>query len=191
MGRLGLGRQRGKFSLQSVYNEQNEEIYQTVSGVLRNQLPVHQPGDFISQNASHSLRLTISTPLRITELGKVCHHLDFPLLLRNILRRASLLAEIHTPQKWPLDYSTILANTSRIETKSTQLRWWDWERYSNRQQRRMQMGGLVGELKLHGDLAAYWPLLKLGEYIHVGKNTTFGMGKMTIYDESEDTHTGP
>jgi len=180
MGRQGLGRQRGKFSLLSVHNEQDQEIYSAADGILKNQPWLRQPPDFVADFIPDVLSLTLSTPLRITEMGKLCQELSFSLLFRNLLRRASLLAEIHTPQKWLLDYSAILQQASCIRTLSSQLRWWDWERYSNRQQGRMQLGGLVGEIRLQGNFALFLPLLRLGEYLHIGKNTSFGMGKYLI-----------
>ena len=38
----------------------------------------------------------------------------------------------------------------------------------------MQMGGLIGEIELTGPaLAALWPGLWLGQWVHVGKGTAF------------------
>jgi CRISPR/Cas system endoribonuclease Cas6 (RAMP superfamily) len=44
----------------------------------------------------------------------------------------------------------------------------------------MRMKGFIGEVVYQGDLTKFYPLLKIGEYIHVGKNTTFGLGKYEI-----------
>jgi hypothetical protein len=52
------------------------------------------------------------------------------------------------------------------------LRWVDWERYSSRQDTKINLGGLlVGEATYEGDLAEFMPLIRLGELIHVGKGT--------------------
>lgn len=60
------------------------------------------------------------------------------------------------------------------------LRWWDWERYSHRQQGRMKLGGVMGTVMLDGPISRFLPYLQLGEYVHVGKNATFGLGKISI-----------
>ncbi len=188
MGRQGIGKQRGRFTLDAVYNERNECIYQTTTGILKNNLWVRQPLDFVDDTAPSGCTLEIHTPLRITEMGKLCRDVSFSLFWRNLLRRASLLASVHTPQTWELDYTAIISESEKISVTRRNLRWWDWERYSNRQQRRMQLGGMVGKMKLTGDLALFWPLLCFGQYIHVGKNTTFGMGNYTLQSLFSEEH---
>ena len=67
-----------------------------------------------------------------------------------------------------------------VETTETTLRWRDWTRYSSRQHRKMQLGGLVGSVTYAGDLAAFLPFVALGQLLHVGKNATFGLGKYRV-----------
>ncbi|MEW6665744.1 MAG: CRISPR system precrRNA processing endoribonuclease RAMP protein Cas6 [Thermodesulfobacteriota bacterium] len=56
----------------------------------------------------------------------------------------------------------------------------NWERYSNRQHTRLIMGGLIGSVTYEGDLGQYQPLLEVASRVHIGKQTTFGMGKMSF-----------
>ena len=44
----------------------------------------------------------------------------------------------------------------------------------------MKMGGFVGEATFKGDFEKCLPFIMLGEYIHVGKGTSFGLGKYEI-----------
>jgi CRISPR/Cas system endoribonuclease Cas6 (RAMP superfamily) len=63
------------------------------------------------------------------------------------------------------------------------LHWHDWTRYSSRQQQEMTLGGALGRWTLRGSadtLAALWPWLWLGQWLHVGKNATMGMGGYTL-----------
>ena len=65
-------------------------------------------------------------------------------------------------------------------TVEQELRWYDWERYSNRQEVRMRLGGFIGRVTYRGDLGEFLPYLLLGMYTHVGKGATFGLGGYRI-----------
>ncbi len=58
--------------------------------------------------------------------------------------------------------------------------WTTWARYSARQDRRMEWSGLVGTATYAGDLAPFWPYLVFGQWVHVGKGATFGLGAYRI-----------
>jgi CRISPR/Cas system endoribonuclease Cas6 (RAMP superfamily) len=48
----------------------------------------------------------------------------------------------------------------------------------------MQLGGLLGRLTLSGDrLSDLWPLLWLGQHTHLGKGTSFGLGRYRLLPE--------
>lgn len=53
-------------------------------------------------------------------------------------------------------------------------------RYSNQQNSKMKIGGLLGEMIVKGVDEESYRLLKLGELIGVGKQTVFGLGKIKI-----------
>jgi len=44
----------------------------------------------------------------------------------------------------------------------------------------MKMGGFMGEITYEGDLKEFWPYIKMGEYVHVGKGSGFGLGRYRI-----------
>jgi CRISPR/Cas system endoribonuclease Cas6 (RAMP superfamily) len=63
--------------------------------------------------------------------------------------------------------------------KANKLRWYDWERHSTLKGK-MKFGGLIGSITYEGKFDKFLLLLKLGKFIHIGKNTTFGLGKYKI-----------
>ena len=68
----------------------------------------------------------------------------------------------------------------RTERARTRQHEHDPERYSARQDVKMKMGGFVGEVQYVGEVREFFPLLKLGEKLHVGKATGFGLGRYEV-----------
>jgi CRISPR/Cas system endoribonuclease Cas6 (RAMP superfamily) len=67
-----------------------------------------------------------------------------------------------------------------VAVARSSLGWFDWERYSHRQDSSMLLGGMIGRVTYAGDLTEFVPLLKFAEKVHLGKATTFGLGKFEI-----------
>jgi CRISPR/Cas system endoribonuclease Cas6 (RAMP superfamily) len=44
----------------------------------------------------------------------------------------------------------------------------------------MKMGGFMGEIAYEGELREFWPYISLGEHVHVGKGSGFGLGRYRI-----------
>jgi CRISPR/Cas system endoribonuclease Cas6 (RAMP superfamily) len=66
-----------------------------------------------------------------------------------------------------------------IETSS--LHWRDEiKRFSSKRKEEMIFGGLIGNIEYKGDLQLFMPFLNIGEHIHIGEKTTFGLGKYEI-----------
>ncbi len=125
--------------------------------------------------------LRFLTPTRIKVKGRLAIRLSFPTLALRMLRRTLELAHFHVPGA-AIDWQTepFLERAEEVRIADSRLEWRDWQRYSNRQGRKMKLGGFVGELDLEGDLAPFDALLRTAEVIHLGKGTTFGLGKVEV-----------
>jgi hypothetical protein len=136
-----------------------------------------------SSNAevADSVRLRFLTPTRIRVEGDLQAAMRFELLARNLLRRVSMLMAVHGRAQLKLDYRGLIARASQARTRRFALNWCDWERYSNRQQTKMSLGGFIGEVEYSGEaIEEFLPLLVAGELLHVGAGTSFGLGKYEI-----------
>jgi hypothetical protein len=109
----------------------------------------------------------------------------FHILARALLRRVSSLAYFHHGVKLDLDYPALVERARQVRLVGDETRWVDWARYSNRQDRAMDLGGLLGRATYEGDLGEFRELLVVGSLVHVGKNTTFGLGRYRLYGGSE------
>jgi hypothetical protein len=121
-------------------------------------------------------RLRFGTPLRLQQDGKALGHaMTARDLLMGLARRYWLLAEFHQEARPEVDFGALGERAAAVEMEDGLL-WRDWRRYSSRQQQGMVLGGVVGEAALRGDLAPFAGLLAAGQWTHLGKNASFGLG---------------
>lgn len=127
--------------------------------------------------APDTVELECLTPLRLQHQGEPLRpeNIRAERLLVGLVKRAGLLVESHGGAAPAIDYAD-LARRARQVLEARRLSWRDWTRRSGTQNRHMKLGGVVGRWQLSGDLAPFWPFLYAGQWLHVGKNATFGLG---------------
>jgi len=185
-GSAGIGKGRGRFSVERVLAQVGPEWQEIYSGqshtLVRRRWETMAPelDDVMQSNAVRSLEINLLTPLRIKFGGALSNSFEFHIFLTNIVRRICLLHRYHCEGRPGFNYADLLADSRTVSTTIEDLRWMDWSRYSARQQTELKMGGLVGKIKIAGDLSPFVPYLKVGELVHVGKGTSMGMGMFTI-----------
>lgn len=187
LGRRGIGKGRGKYSLERVRQELKEKdrkkeiLYSDKDKVLKNNFNVLTIDDLSPFNINTlTLNLRFITPTRLKFDGRLSPKLEFHILLRNLLRRISLLSYFHCGYELALDFKGLIEKATKVKIQKDHLSWVDWERYSTRQDAKMKMGGFVGSISFYGDFDPFIPFLLLGEQIHVGKGTSLGLGKYEI-----------
>ncbi len=196
MARRGLGAERAPFELTEVamideggdrtpvYSGESQRIRVHKSATMKLSDLVRQRLNQLaatSEPCADKLRLKFLTPARIRVEGDLQVRMSFELLARNLLRRVSMLAAVHGSARLELDYRGLIERAGKVETRSSALRWFDWERYSNRQQTKMNLGGFMGEVEYFGKpIEEFLPLIAAGELLHVGAGTSFGMGRFQI-----------
>ena len=107
-------------------------------------------------------------------------------LLMAAVRRASLMGEFHGHGTPDWDFSELKRQAQSVRSEKN-LQWQDWTRRSARQQQTMQLGGAVGSWTLQGELTPFLPALHLCQWLHLGKETVFGLGGYTLEHKSEET----
>ena len=187
MGKQGMGKGRqsgmGRCDLEAVYNLNDEAA-----------IPVYPrsndhpwPPDPVKRRWSEFARQTdepvdkvgiqFLTPARIQHRGKLIDNIPFHILVARLLNRISDLDReycggvLNIPVRMLVDLAE-----KEVEIAENRTTWRDWERYSARQKSRMKFGGVIGEIIYRGNLGPFVPYLLLGEYVHVGKQATFGNG---------------
>lgn len=127
------------------------------------------------------LCLKFLTPTRLKVDNKLTMEFTFRVLVFKMLRRILELAYFHVPDARPdWNFHELLVKADEIKIAKNKLYWDDWQRYSNRQKSKLDMGGFFGEIVLEGDLEPFNDVLRMSEVVHVGKGTVFGLGKMRL-----------
>jgi hypothetical protein len=132
--------------------------------------------DWSGSDGRGRLTVELRTPLRVKSENRLQAELSFSLLVRTLLRRVSGLFGCYGPGEPDLDYRGLVARAGQVSGIATDLAWCDWQRYSGRQEKTMLMGGMVGAVCYRDVPADYLPLFELGRLLHLGKQTSFGLG---------------
>lgn len=177
---LGLGAFRYKFCLNKIIHchdqrviWQNENFYEN-HAFRKLVLPCWDLSDV------RGVKIEILTPLRIRRNGQLLERLDFVTLIRNIVRRMEMLTERYGGSVNKDEAIHIQQLAAEIQCNHENLKIADLNRYSNRLGRKMDFSGLVGKISFHGDLTPFVPWLYAAQIVHIGRNTTFGMGQIYV-----------
>jgi len=132
--------------------------------------------EFSLKNYSPIVKVNFITPLRIKSNDKFAtssNELDLITILSSINR---LYYDISSKQYEKLNIS------KDYKIISSHLRYKKILRQSNRQNKKMEFGGLMGDMIVSNIDKKSYELLKFGELVGVGKNRVFGLGNIKIED---------
>lgn len=185
MGEAGLGRGRCPFALEEVIAlglDLTEIMFTRDTNTVRSVNLSYSGSQLIAKASLQAtkIRIVFETPTRLVDGGSQAGVPEFHILFRQIMRRISAMAYFHHGQSLKADYAGLAGRSRKVTLVENKTQWQDFQRYSRRQGQRINMGGLVGEVTYEGNLSEFLPWLAIGEHIHVGKNTVFGLGKYRL-----------
>lgn len=194
MGRAGFGSRRTSAALVEVcgwIDGRRSRVYsvddRTLAGAEaftdRVTVPAGPALDPSPPAAASQVAIELLSPLRIRYEERLAATLEFHMLIRSLLRRLAHLSYFHCGgDPSAVAFREWIDQAQQVRTVSSSLIWSDWTRYSTRQQTAMEFGGLTGRAVFEGPLDRFLPLLRLGEIVHAGKGTSFGLGRYRIDD---------
>jgi CRISPR-associated endoribonuclease Cas6 len=123
------------------------------------------------KNYSSIVKISFFTPLRIKRSNNFARDdIGIIEILNSISRRWSDLRKISHERE--------MFNEPKVVSKN--LYYKELTRRSLKQNTKMNLGGIMGEMVLSGVDKRVYEILKIGEVIGVGKSTVFGLGKIKV-----------
>jgi len=185
MGKKGIGKRvdgmRGRFSLEDITCG-GSRIYSSSDRKLITDKEPERLDLTTSSRPTEDIRVAVRfmTPLRLKFENRLSADLPFHVLTRAMLRRVSSLFDAYDGKEPALDYKGMVKRAMDVRTVKNELQWFDWRRWSFRQDREMYLGGIIGSVVYQGCIGEYIPLMELCSRLHIGKQTTFGLGKFEM-----------
>ena len=153
-------------------------------------LGVHQPPRETKPEqqacAAHALTLHFLTPttLKVGSTlecdGAIVRRPAFHHILKRLRDRVNALATFYGTGPLDLDFKALGEAAEKVETVDDQTHWVERSRFSRRRDVSHDLSGFSGRVSFRGELGPFLALLRLGEYVHVGKNAVFGNGWFVI-----------
>lgn len=176
----GLGAQRYPFCLSQIINSQEQRVLWRkenyyAAGANDLKIPCYGLSDVTG------VVVRLCTPLRIRRNGHLLTSISFLTLIRNITNRIMSITERYGGRVNKEEAERLQMLAPNIKTTKEDLHLEQLERYSNRLKEKMDFSGLLGELEFEGDLTPFVPWLLAAQILHIGRNTTFGMGRIEVY----------
>jgi hypothetical protein len=192
LGKIGIGKGRGRYRLTEVKKISNKRERRQVEDktvFLSSDRSIREVSidriniqeNFVPSYSLESIVMNFITPVRIKYRRDLVVKPEFHVIMRSLLRRIALLYYFHCGNKKPIwNHKEIINHAEKVSIKDSDIMWVDWERYSSRQGDKMKLGGIVGRVEYYGDVNPFFQILKAGEILHIGKGTSFGLGKYEI-----------
>jgi hypothetical protein len=154
--------------------------------------------------------LKLLTPTHSVHNGGIDHDLSFTSVMETLLRRIKLLQHFHCLDRAGSEFSEVplstqesdeqngdeltseethrlLSISDQVETIEKSIQWAGSRRKCGHNSVPMTLSGFTGEMKhrfpSQEALASLIPYLRLGEFIHIGKHTSFGYGRVSFEDK--------
>ena len=191
VNRIGRGRQAVELrridSLDAFSND-SRSVYTAAENLVRGSAKTISIEDCKWQGlqpVTSQLTIQFLTQTRLKHEGRFARTPEFQILFRRLLGRLSSLSRFHCGAPLEVDFRELIDAAASIRLTHDDTKWTRWQRYSSRQDRRMEWEGIVGRAMYEGDFAPFWKYLRFGQFVHAGHGATFGLGKYRIR-ESEN-----
>jgi hypothetical protein len=174
-----LGKDQMRFELDRVEQETPDKSFIVMNdeGIAR---PEVAPWTFHVPERYDKLFIQFASPFRSQKEGKLVREFVPEVFFEQVRRRFTQLQMLYSGEQEVPELPELPdMNTVRVHHSN----WKDIPRYSSTHRRKMMLGGVIASFHMErsDELDAWLPYLFFGEKYHVGKATTFGLGKYSLW----------
>ena len=182
-GRKGLGTKRKTFQVVSCSELTPSGPIELPcrQGTFQHEKNIFMLADWLSEENNFT-EIQFITPLRLRKKGRYLTAIDWNFFYSSLIRRVEGLHTLYGDGT-PLGRENWLAVNRQFDGWQRpvgRLRWQDLNRYSNRQRKKIPLGGLVGKLQLNTMPSTQNLWLQTASLLHVGKGTVMGLGRIEL-----------
>ena len=190
-GYYGLGRERIRFSLQCVLQKElngewttlyvpGEKTKITRSNFLLTDWLKHLP--LVPEDDCWLVE--IKSPLRLRKQKQYLSVPDWGWSFVSLARKLFLLNNVCGGPKVEKETWLVIKDFLNSPGKSrNEVFWYDWQRYSSRQRKKVPMGGIMGKSYIEPpwqEKEVWWHWWHTAGIFHLGKGTSMGLGKVSL-----------
>lgn len=182
MGEEGIGKKKNKFKIKSIVDMNNGKIIydfknSSIEEPTISHYTLYCKNGIYAKNKT--IKLKLMSPLKIIKKGNRLEQIEYCDLIKQSLIRISLLNAIYGDgENIKLDINNVLDKAKKVKLVENKVYWNVRKRFSGIQNKMLYMGGLMGELVYKGKVDAFKDILNGAKIFGIGKNTTFGYGRI-------------
>ncbi len=180
VGMAGFGKKRAKARLVEV----SQTGVEALTKLIMSQGKMHhnpQPAMAHLPPMPNQLRMIFVTPYKQSANKEKNHNFDLKKMVMAIVRRVSLLKYFYTGEMLEEDFKQLKEKAEMVTPIAVKMNWCKQKRYSARAQKSLDTSGWLGSMDLPlTDIEQFWPYLYLGQWLHLGKNSSMGFGRYEL-----------
>ncbi len=188
LARHGLGAKRQSFQIAEVSvmdeNSSLTKIYSPneskISPFQNFDLGLYVQNKIAGMRLENSLKIQLQTPLRIRRNKELLENISFSEFFKQCSIRLKFLFESYS-HSIIYDHLILMNHAEGIEKSKDGLWRHNFNRYTNRQSKKLNLDGMLGEIQFTGgDLEKFLPFLIAGSLLHIGSASSLGLGKFKM-----------
>jgi len=187
IGNEGIGPLRGKYLMRNILTEdyygnrfplKSDDNGYVQPDVIK--LPENEINPDITEY--DGFEISFLTPTLIKYEKQIIRNPDFLHIFCRLRDRISAIAYFHNGITLSENFKSLEEESKKIKIKESRIKWVEVKRRSSHTGKVQDLSGIVGTVKFGADkknlLQFFYPWLKLGEIVGLGKNTVWGMGRI-------------